>query len=183
MKKILITSFMPFDNRGTNQSQVIANQLRYKEVTHLVLPVTFESSFQILVNHLKDHSYDFILCLGEGPNKVIHLEHIALNIVHARIADNDGRQPQLSAIVEDGPLALESSLPLTQIANQLGKEKALFAHSFHAGTYVCNDLFYRLMELKTKTPRGFIHVPHEMDHEKEALRSMQIILSYLIHRK
>lgn len=172
---ILVTAFEPFDQKGDNQSEKIARSLSLDHVDILILPVAFKIAFQTLENHLKTCAYDMIIMLGEGPNKVIHLEHFALNIMHARIPDNVGFQP-LNTPIDNGPLSLKSTLPLKQFSDIFNKHNFPFHDSYHAGTYVCNDLFYRVMRLNLTIPCGFIHVPNDINYEDVSLKALKAIL-------
>lgn len=179
MKRLLITAFAPFDQRGTNQSLVIANQIQSPSVTVLELPVIFGGAFEVLMNHLLENTYDVLVCLGEGPSDTIALEHIALNVMHARIPDNDGHQPLNEIIDKESATALTTHLPLTQFATMLDQKKLKYHHSYSAGTYVCNDLFYRVMNANLSITAGFIHVSYQKENEQSNLESIQAIVDYL----
>ena len=175
---ILVTAFEPFDQKGDNQSEKIARSLSLDHVDILILPVAFKIAFQILENHLKTCSYDMIIMLGEGPNKVLHLEHVALNIMHARIPDNVGFQP-LNTPIDNGPLSLKSTLPLKQFSDIFNKHNFPFRDSYHAGTYVCNDLFYRVMRLNLTIPCGFIHIPNDVTYHSISKKSLVTLLAQM----
>ena len=177
MKTILVTAFKPFDGRQNNMSLKVMNAL--KHVDTLALDVLFEKGYQSLQKHLETHQYDYIISLGEAPYKEVHLEHVALNIMHARIPDNLHYQPMNVTIEKDGPLALKSTLPLIAIAEHLHLLGMSIQHSYHAGSYVCNDLFYRLMSEKLQTPRGFIHIPNHEQYVDTSLKTIQAIIDYL----
>lgn len=178
MKRVLVTAFKPFDQRPTNQSLEVMKKLIH--VDKLSLDVLFEKAFETLKHHLKLNEYDYIICLGEAPYKNIYLEHVALNIMHARIPDNDSFKPLNEPVRAHSPLALSTSLPLTDISRYLKEKGHIHTHSYHAGTYVCNDLFYRLMHFNLSTPRGFIHVPHDKTYFENTLASIQAIIDSLI---
>ena len=178
---ILITGFNPFDGRAENMSLEVLKALN--DVETLPLDVLFKTAFKSLEKHLKQHHYDYIICLGEGPNQVINLEHIALNIMHSRIPDNATYQPLNEIIHPHGALALSSSLPIHMISEHLANSNHLFNNSFHAGTYVCNDIFYRLMDLNISTPRGFIHVPHDKQYLDVSIKAIQAIIDFLKQKK
>lgn len=172
---ILVTAFEAFDQKSDNQSEKIAKLITLEHVQILILPVAFKKAFQTLENHLKTHHYDMIIMLGEGPNNVIHFEHVALNMMHARIPDNLGYQP-LNTAIDDGPLSLQSTLPLSHFSKILQQEHIPYNDSYHAGTYVCNDLFYRVMRLNLTIPCGFIHVPNEVTCLDKSLKTIETIL-------
>ena len=175
---ILVTAFEPFDQKGDNQSEKIARSLSLDHVDILILPVAFRLAFQTLENHLKTCSYEMIIMLGEGPNNVLHLEHVALNVMHARIPDNLGFQP-LNTAIDDGPLSLHSTLPLEQFKEILSNNNYPFYDSYHAGTYVCNDLFYRVMRMQLTIPCGFIHVPNDAKHTSITKKSLMTLLAQM----
>lgn len=175
---ILVTAFKPFNGKNENVSSLILNAL--KNVDKLLLDVLFEESFLTLKAHLIDRRYDYIVCLGEAPYEHVHLEHIALNVMHANIPDNGLKKPQNQIIDSQGPLAIPSTLPLTEMMNQLTSSHV--RDSYHAGTYVCNDLFYRLMNMSIKTPRGFIHVPNKIELLESTTKTIQDIINLLNKR-
>jgi pyroglutamyl-peptidase len=83
-----------------------------------------------------------------------------------------------------------SSLPLSGIEGALKDEMIPVKVSNSAGLFVCNYLFYRLMETNQDTERlcGFIHVPllpeqaknNEPTMEFESLkRALSVILEYI----
>ena len=176
--KILLTAFEPFDGRKENQSSKLANQIHLEHVDVLVLPVLYQFAFTKLRDYLSHKHYDMIMMLGEGPNKVMHLEHVALNMMDARIPDANGFQP-INQPIDDGPLAIKTTLPLDRFLEILDSSHIAHTHSYHAGTYVCNDLFYRMMRLDLQIPCGFIHVPSDSKFEIESLIGLKCILSQL----
>jgi pyroglutamyl-peptidase len=89
----------------------------------------------------------------------ISLERFAVNIMDARIPDNDGNQPRDQAIQDRGPQAHRSGLPLRAMEKAL-LDSGIPAHiSDSAGTYVCNYIFYQLRHHFPEIPGGFVHVP------------------------
>ena len=175
---VLVTAFEPFDGRNENQSLQILKRLEGDHVDTFVLPVVFKDAFLKLKDHLEQHAYELLIMLGEGPNKVLHLEHVALNIMHARIPDVTGYQPK-SIKIDEGPIGIRSTLPLTMFKDVLEKKDLPYLDSYHAGTYVCNDLFYRVMRLDINMPRGFIHVPNDPSYFETSFASIQKILQSL----
>ena len=69
-----------------------------------------------------------------------------------------------------GPVGHFSTLPIKAIVAALAEEPAIpAAVSQTAGTYVCNDVFYRLLHLLATDPGlagmrgGFVHLPAAAD--------------------
>ncbi len=66
-------------------------------------------------------------------------------------------------IIEGGPAAYWSTLPLKATVKKLREEGIPASVSQTAGTFVCNHLFYGLMHMLEKSENrirgGFIHIP------------------------
>lgn len=165
MKTVLISAFEPFGGSDLNASQAALDLLASTADYALhkwILPVSFTRAADSLVQKIDRLKPDLILCLGQAAGrKNISLERVALNLMDAPIADNDGNQPQEALISESGPTAYLSSLPLKALLVRLVAEKIPASISNTAGTYVCNTLFYALMHHveNIKIPAGFIHIP------------------------
>src|SRR5262249_6753871 len=71
-------------------------------------------------------------------------------------------------IVEGGPAAYFSTLPVRAITDRLIEARIPAAISNSAGTYLCNRLFYSVMhKIASENPAvigGFIHVPYLHEH-------------------
>ena len=80
----------------------------------------------------------------------------------ARIPDNEGQQPKEQEILKDGEKELRSSLPISHMLDQLQEAGIPAQQSDSAGTFVCNEVFYRLMKMAeaSTTIAGFIHIPY-----------------------
>ncbi|SDB56554.1 pyroglutamyl-peptidase I [Butyrivibrio sp. INlla16] len=175
MKKVIVSAFEPFDNAKTNPSYEVAKLLPEKigeaDIEVMRLPVVFGLAASILETRIDECRPDAIIMLGvAGTRTKITPEVIAVNIDDARIPDNQGNNPKFEKIDSDGADGIFSTLPVTEIVGEMTKEGIASELSYSAGAYVCNDLFYRIMNyLKTKDlciPAGFIHVPNPSDSEE-----------------
>jgi pyroglutamyl-peptidase len=84
-----------------------------------------------------------------------------LNLDDASIPDNAGVLKSGELIESDGPAAYWSTLPLERFYHALALENIPVSFSNHAGTYLCNHVFY-VARHETAAPPilcGFIHVP------------------------
>jgi pyroglutamyl-peptidase len=165
--RILVTAFEPFGGETTNPTVQILERLRGPPgttVERLVLPVVFEQSLQRLEETLERFQPNIVLGLGQaGGRALVSLERVAINLNDARIPDNAGQHPVDTAVVEDGPAAYFSTLPVKRMLQTL-LAAGIPAHvSQSAGTYVCNHVMYGLLHaLAARHPHargGFIHVP------------------------
>lgn len=149
---ILITGFVPWGKQRVNPSGELAAALG----GHL-LPVDFDGAGRELRRLIRRNRPQAVVMMGLAPGrKRISLEAVALNVEHHDEQGKDRRW--LRRIRRSGPLALESRLPLGRIVDQLAKAGVPVAISHHAGTYVCNRVFYEGLSA-CSVPCGFIHVP------------------------
>lgn len=170
MKKIIITGFDPFDNEVINPSAEVAKSFAGKVVKgyailYFQLPCVFDKSIVMLDSLIKDNKPDFILCLGQMAGRAdISLERVAVNINDARIPDNDGNQPIDTPVIKGAPTAYFSNLPLKTILKTLRAQGIPSSVSNSAGTFVCNHVFYGLMNAINSSDKiilgGFVHLPY-----------------------
>ena len=124
-----------------------------------------EGSFSTKANDvLADFVVDAILLIGQASRRsAITPERVAINVMDARIPDNAGQQPQNAPIRPSGPAAYFSTLPLRAMVQAIEAAGLPAVVSNTAGTFVCNDLFYGVMDYlaarSPAVPAGFIHVP------------------------
>ncbi len=182
MKKVLISGFEPFGNHAENSSQIIAElfkevDLPGLEIRSIILPVTFSSCFDHLKAEIENFNPDYVVCLGLADKRTaITLERVAINLIHSKVPDNDGVNYLDRPVIENGPAAYFSTLPLKEMRNL--KTDFLVEESYSAGTYVCNYLMYQVLNyLKDSDIKaGFIHLPHLKDNKDLVFKSILQIL-------
>ena len=169
--KVLLTGFEPFGGDSLNPSWMAVEALHGRrlgghEIVTACLPTVFDTSLEALDTLLRRHRPVLVVGVGQaGGRAALSLERIAININDARIADNRGAQPVDTAVVDGGPAAYFSTLPIKAMWQALRAEGIAAEVSQTAGTFVCNHVFYGLMHLLATAngdsrPRGgFIHVP------------------------
>ena len=155
--KILITGFQPFGGQSVNPAweavKKLPDVLGDKVLWKLEIPVTFGGAFDAVEAKAAEIDPDVILCVGQaGGRDAVTPERIAVNLQDASIPDNAGNQPVDLPVVADGANALAAAARALDIPCRL---------SCTAGTYVCNDVFYRLLHRYRDTEKrvGFVHVP------------------------
>lgn len=175
MTRILVSGFEPFGTNALNPSQSLVNYLNSCEphsdalaltssdldVRGVVLPVEFGSAFEKLRAEAQHFRPDVILSFGLAATRLkVEIERVAVNW-NGEEADNSGRVVRGPILVGE-PFALPTTLPFERIVSALRKLNEFeVGESFSAGTYVCNDLFYR-MQVHTQfshVQSGFIHLP------------------------
>ncbi len=169
MKTVLLTGFDPFGGESINPAWEVAKSLHEKTIGEYKIiskqvPTVFQKSISVLKEYIEELNPEMIICIGQaGGRPDITIERVAINIDDARIADNEGNQPVDVPVVEEGPAAYWSTLPMKAIVKRLQKESIPASVSQTAGTFVCNHLFYGLMHGLEKQDKkikgGFIHIP------------------------
>ncbi len=183
---VLVTAFEPFGGETVNPSQQAVSRLADGPVPDgvrirtAVLPVVFGDAIDALRKAVAEHDPDLVICAGEaGGRFAVTPERVAVNLDDAPMPDNAGRSPVDRPVVEGGPVAYFSGLPVAAIVDALHAAGIPAAKSSTAGNYVCNNVFYGLMHLiATERPGlvgGFVHVPYV--HEQVLNRADQPSLS------
>jgi pyroglutamyl-peptidase len=165
---VLVTGFEPFGGARSNPSQRVAEALdgavvAGMRVRSVVLPCRFGAAPEALRRALRRHRPDVVVSLGLAGNRsAITPEWLARNRLDARIPDNAGYQPRRQRINPRGPQTRRTGLPARDIAAALRAAGFPARVSRSAGRFVCNEVFYRLMEAcprRSGVRAGFIHVP------------------------
>lgn len=169
---ILLTGFEPFDGAELNESweavRLAAAALREGadgpavEVRTMLLPVEFAAAGDTLAAAIAELRPSLVITTGLAAGRTrVTPERVAINVRDARIPDAVGAQPVDEPVIPGGPVGFLSTLPIKAITAAIDAAGIPAAVSQTAGTYVCNDVFYRLMAaLEGSGVRGgFVHVP------------------------
>ncbi len=162
--KILLTAFEPYEQWPENSSWLALvdlmreGSLCFDLVTRrypVELPVLRERLYADL-----QQGFDAVLHMGQAPGTpVVKLETVAVNF--AGRVENCGEE--LSEVLENGPAAYRSKLPLGNWANLLRENSIPAVVSYHAGTFLCNATLYLSLHygrtMRHATNVGFIHLP------------------------
>ncbi|MCY9001994.1 pyroglutamyl-peptidase I [Bacillus spizizenii] len=168
-KKVLITGFDPFEKETVNPSWEAAKQLNGLETDEAIItaeqiPTVFRTALDTLRQAILKHQPDIVICVGQAGGRMqITPERVAINLADARIPDNEGHQPIDEEISPRGPAAYWTGLPVKRMTAKMKENGIPAAVSYTAGTFVCNYLFYGLMDHISRTSPhirgGFIHIP------------------------
>ena len=167
--KILFTGFDPFGGETQNPSyealKLLPDTIAGAEVVRVQISTTFQRGAEEMLAAVERHQPSFVLCVGQAGGRFgVTPEFVAINYRDARIPDNDGFQPVAETIVPDGGNAYFTAMPVKRMAQRMWEAGIPASVSYTAGTYVCNDVFYRLLHhIETCRPKligGFIHVPY-----------------------
>lgn len=168
MTRWLLTAFEPFGGAETNASGELLEQLPPRldgvELRKATLPVAYERVFEAFLEHSRDETFAGVLLLGEAKGRrQLSLERYAHNLKNTLQADNDGRRFEEAPIRAGGPAAHATPLSLRPLLDALWREGIPAGISHDAGGYVCNTLYYQVLDhLQTNEPSIpalFVHVP------------------------
>lgn len=168
MQNVLLTGFEPFDKAAVNPSWEAVRQLDGVQLCEGVqmvarcLPCAFASAAETLLQLISELRPAMVIATGLGPGRSdISIERVAINVNDARIPDNLGAQPIDIAVVDGGPAAYFSTLPIKGMVKAVHEAGIAASVSQTAGTFVCNQVFYHLQHalVGTGVRSGFIHVP------------------------
>lgn len=168
MRTVLLTGFEPFDQDTLNPSweavRLLDETLINDDVRIIArqLPCVFSQAPAHLHALIERFTPQMVIAVGLGPGRSdIALERVAINLIDARIPDNQGEQPIDVPVAAEGPTAYFSTLPIKAMVAALRAAGIPATVSHTAGTFVCNQVFYSLQHsLAGSTVRsGFMHVP------------------------
>ena len=162
MTTILLTGFEPFGNATSNPSGEIVKQISGDNIVTAILPVAYTQSAEQLLSLIEQHKPDVVICLGQAEGRTaITPERVAINLDDARLADNEGVLRNDVKILQDGPDAHFSTLPVNEFVAAIKAQGIPAAVSLSAGAFLCNHVFYVAQNkfAGSDVRSGFVHVP------------------------
>jgi pyroglutamyl-peptidase len=188
--RALVTGFEPFGGDKINPSSLAVARLK-KRISGIAvhtaeLPCSYANSAGALRSAIEEVRPDIVLCVGlAGGRSELCLERVAINVQDARIRDNDGRQPIDKPVMKDGPAAHFATLPIKACVAEMRKAGLPAAVSNTAGTFVCNHIFYSLMDIAASHPipmrGGFLHVPYIPEQVARSSAAPSMALADIAH--
>jgi pyroglutamyl-peptidase len=171
LPRILLTGFKPFGDLAINPTEPLMTELSAAaaefpgvQLDTLVLDVDYALAEAQFRAALQQCTPDAILSFGvDGRADALHLERIAVNLDDAGLPDTGGETRGGTRIVADGPVGYWATLDLDRLYRALVEAEIPVRYSNHAGTYLCNHVFYyglhTIATLGLETRMGFVHVP------------------------
>ena len=168
--KILLTGFEPFGSHRSNPSWDAAAALPETvggvQIVKLKLPVSFRRFSALLEAAIERERPEGLICVGlAGREDKVSIERVGINLMEARIPDNDGFQPFDMPVRPDGDTAYFSTFPVKRMAKAVERRGIASCVSYSAGTFVCNAVLYTGLYLASSRYPSmkccFIHVPYD----------------------
>lgn len=165
---ILLSGFEPFGGSDRNPSAELAARLAGAEIgpfrlETLTLPVVTVVAGDLLEGAIDRFDPEFVIATGEdGRAAAIRVERTAVNRREFSAPDNSGVLCTGLPVVEGGPDSLATSLPVARLVAASRSRGIPAEASPSAGTYLCNEVKYRILHRLQNEPArrgGFIHVP------------------------
>ncbi|MEK6908924.1 MAG: hypothetical protein AABX23_02645 [Nanoarchaeota archaeon] len=166
--KILVYAFKKFDKLNTNPSaevgKIIYDSLKGKNGINIRLEIFsvdygFERNLEKVILEFEPY---FILGLGASKRNKITVESIALNVIHEPRGDEKGKIFTNKKIIS-GADAIKTKFNCEMLVNHLKKLDIPCDLSFFAGTYICNNAYFRCLKLVSdknlNSKTVFVHVP------------------------
>ena len=184
MTRILLTAFEPYDIWSDNSSWMALQELtrdlpQIGTITTRKFPVDFAQVRERLPGDLAA-DFRYAIFLGQAPGQsAIQLESTALNL-----RPTNDHPDEFTPLEPNGPAAYTTTLPLAAWANSLRQRGLPVQVSHHAGTYLCNALYYWGQWLseqrRTACECLFIHLPvapHQVADSALPLPSLSTIVA------
>lgn len=166
--RVLLTGFEPFGIYKENSSWAVAEKVAAcgvngTEIIAQRLPVSFARVGAALRRAVEEYHPDVIIILGQSANiNYVKLERIAINMMDATIADNDGYVPDEEPITPGEEAALFTNVYIKQLCKAVETVGVAAKVSNSAGLYVCNRTYYEALQLCKECPETkalFVHLP------------------------
>ncbi|TVS18202.1 MAG: hypothetical protein EA417_04060 [Gammaproteobacteria bacterium] len=167
MKTLLLTGFGPWDHYDRNAAwELLQEQGRNApdgwRIRTLQVPVVWDAAWAA-VAAAWDRSVHAVVAFGQAEDDAVRVERFAVNASSTTAPDRDGACFRSDWIVPGAAHALHTRLPWQQLQQALAAAGLPVRVSSHAGDYLCNHLFYRILhrveQERSGLLAGFIHVP------------------------
>ena len=154
---VVVSGFEPFTGEKVNPAAEVAKALEERGVRHgdpdiaisvtaVTLPLSFERAWPRLLETIEAADPDIVIACGlKHEARGVGMERCATNLMDSTRPDGEGVQPRRMPVDPDGPAAYWTRLPLRRILRSFTDDQIPASLSSDAGTYVCNSLFYRLL--------------------------------------
>lgn len=168
---ILVTGFDRFGDLTFNPSELVAQQLvksrrsTYGEALQgRILQTAYVAAANEIEALIRQTQPSIVLGFGVSESRdKICLERFALNLDDAPIQDNAACARGGIEIERGGPAAVKTNVDIAAILRRLVDGGVDAEISNHAGTFVCNHVYYRalrtLEKLRSQALCLFVHVP------------------------
>ncbi|QOJ78934.1 pyroglutamyl-peptidase I [Infirmifilum lucidum] len=166
--RVLVAGFEPFGGDKVNSSweavKLLPGSTSGAEVVKEQLPVSFRRVRELIPVLLEKYRPSLLLLTGQATGiSSLHVERVAINVMDARIEDNDGYKPEDEPVFPGAPAAYFATIPLKRAVEAIRSASVPASVSNSAGTFVCNAAMYTALHYVAVNGLdvmvGFVHVP------------------------
>ena len=174
---ITITAFEPFGGFSTNSSYIALTKLNDFDIDKILLPVSYPDAYCVLKETIKE--CDFIILLGMAAKREkVSIEDRAKNLLDFRIPDNNRQIITKRKIAFEEQDTLYTKVDIDKMLKFLNRNEDLVYKSNDAGEYICNYLYFKVLQ-EFNVPSIFIHIPNY--HTDEEFEKLDTILKEIIN--
>jgi len=182
---VVISGFDHYDDVRVNPSYEVPKLLAERgvdglddvelDIHEVSLPVSFAKAWPTLLDTIERVHPNIVIATGlKHTARGVMMERCATNLMDAAKPDADNVVPRRAPIDPDGPAAYWTRLPLRAIIADFAHDGIPATLSSDAGTFVCNSLFYNLLNWAHGQERvlaGFVSFPliNEAPHPQHGL--------------
>ena len=173
--KILLVSFPRYSTDDINPGEELLKSIDPKEVTPLLLPLSWSRSKMALEDKIREMNPDAILIMNLCPYRDLPtLEQYASNKKEWAEPDIDQILASGEEIIKDGPKIRTTSLDLDALSTHLSAQGQRNSRSFDGGYFLDNQAYYLSL---AHCPNSLLfHLPKPEDlplsEQKEALDAL-----------
>ena len=162
-RKVLLTGFEPFHDQQVNESSQVVKEILNSgiegvQISHRILTVDLEGS-TVPSKILGFEKFDAVVLLGlSRKSNIIQLERYARNKISMKFPDNSGRKLDNKIIQHNSPNTIETTVSIHTFDEEFDSDDDV-EWSIDAGSFVCNETYFRTLASNSGTPILFIHLP------------------------
>ncbi len=162
-RKVLLTGFEPFHDQQVNESsqvvkEILKSGIEGVQISHRILTVDLAGS-TVPSKILGFEKFDAVVLLGlSRKSNIIQLERYARNKISMKFPDNSGRKLDNEIIQHNSPNTIETTVSIHTFDEEFDSDDDV-EWSIEAGSFVCNETYFRTLASNSGTPILFIHLP------------------------
>ena len=162
-RKVLLTGFEPFHDQQVNESSQVVKEILNSgiegvQIFHRILTVDLAGS-TVPSKILGFEKFDAVVLLGlSRKSNIIQLERYARNKISMKFPDNSGRKLDNKIIQHNSPNTIETTVSIHTFDEEFDSDDDV-EWSIDAGSFVCNETYFRTLASNSGTPILFIHLP------------------------
>ena len=158
-----MTGFEPFHDQQVNESsqvvkEILKSGIEGVQISHRILTVDLAGS-TVPSKILGFEKFDAVVLLGlSRKSNIIQLERYARNKISMKFPDNSGRKLDNEIIQHNSPNTIETTVSIHTFDEEFDSDDDV-EWSIDAGSFVCNETYFRTLASNSGTPILFIHLP------------------------